>query len=258
MEKAHFHFERHATLPEVADVRASRPLQWLRDGWQDLARNPLPSLAYGLILAVAGWVILAFASGHPYLFVAAVSGFLLVGPLLAAGLYELSRRQAAGEPANFDDSLDGLRPHRGNLLQFGLVLALLAIAWERLSALMFGLFFDGDVRQVTDLAYRAFFSWEDTGFLMAYTLVGAVLALLVLAIAAVSVPMIMDRGSDVVTAMLTSAKAVGINPVAMLVWTALIVVLTLVGFATLLIGLVVIIPLLGHATWHAYTDLVRR
>jgi len=256
MEDSSTRLDRHFSLPAVRRVALGRPLAWLKSGGRDMRANPIASLAYGLLFAIAGDVILIFAWRNPYLFTAALSGFFLIAPLLAGGLYEISRRQAAGRPSTFFDSLAGWSRNGQSMALFGLLLTLAAIVWERTSAVLFALF----VPELTpDLA--VFFSTvllnpEHRSLTLAWLFVGGLLALLVFAISAVSIPMLVDREVDVVTAMMTSLRAVTRSPAPLLLWAALVVMLTLIGFVTLLFGLVFLMPLLGHASWHAYRDLV--
>ncbi|NMG31202.1 DUF2189 domain-containing protein [Aromatoleum evansii] len=256
MDKSFNTLDRHFTLPHVRQVEASRPLQWLRMGWDDMRANMGASLSYGVIFAVLGYVILAYATDMPYLFTAAVSGFFLVGPLAAAGLYEISRRHERGEGASFLESIKGLRQHGDHLLYYGAFLAFVLLGWERLSAILFALFYHGVTPDMANFFRDVFLSGDYVHFVVSYLVVGGALAGLVFALSVVSVPMLMDRNSDMVTAMMTSARAVGFNLGAMAMWAALIVVLIGLGFATMMIGMVVLLPLVGHATWHAYKDLV--
>lgn len=252
-----FHdLDRHFTLPAVRRIPLDRPWHWLQMGWQDLQANPLASLAYGVLFALAGDAILLLAFPNPHLFTLAVSGFFLVAPILAAGLYEISRRHAKGQHSTFFDTFGGFRRNGESLALFGLLLAIMAIAWERLSAILFALFFAGNVADVGHFVQEVFLSGEHTGFVMAWFIVGGTLAVFVFAVSAVSVPMLLDREVDFATAAMTSFKAVASNLRAMTLWAAIIVGLTLIGFATLLFGLIVIMPIIGHATWHAYRDLV--
>lgn len=256
MDKSLHHLDRHFDLPTIRSVDAFQPFEWLRLGWHDLKRTPGASLAYGLLFAVAGWVLLSYAADRPYLFTAAVSGFLLVAPLLAAGLYELSRRQAKGEPTSFAASLTGWRRNGQSMAYIGLLLAIVAIAWERISAILFGMFYQGNVPDFGNFLSEIFLSGNYTHFASAYLVVGGALATLVYALSAVSIPMLMERKVDVATAMMTSVKVIGHNLGAMAIWAVLIVVLVAIGFATWLVGMIVILPLLGHATWHAYRQTV--
>lgn len=244
-------------------VAVDRPLRWLKAGWQDLKANPVASLAYGLLFAIAGDIILLLALPYPHLFSLAVSGFFLVAPLLAAGLYEISRRQSRGQPSLFIDSLAGWRRNGETLALFGLALALVAIAWERTSAILFALLYQGAGgvgSGILDFVRTVVLSGQHLGFVTAWFVAGGVLASLVFAASAISVPMMIDRdnadGGDLITATLTSVRAVLLNLDVMLLWAMLLVVLTLLGFATFLFGLIVVMPVLGHATWHAYRDLV--
>jgi uncharacterized membrane protein len=240
-------------LPEVRRVAPGAPLNWLRAGWADM-RGSLPaSLLYGVLFALVGFVILRYAAPRPYLFSTLVSGFLLVGPLSAAGVYEISRR---GAPTGFFESLAGLRAHRDSLIHAGILLALGFVAWERVSAVVFALSFQDQVPDLANFYADLFFSGRYVGFVVAYVVVGAVIAGLVFLATAVSIPMLMDRDTDIVTAIMTSGRSVVSNPAPMLLWAALLAAMAGIGFATFLLGFILLLPLAGHATWHAYRALV--
>lgn len=243
-------------LPEVRRIGMRHPLAWLRFGWQDIRANPIASLAYGLLFAIAGDVALIFSWRNPYLFTAALSGFILIGPLLAGGFYEISRRQALGQHSTFIDSLSGWRRNGQSMAMFGLLLALVAIVWERTSAVFFALMVPGLTPDLAAFVFGVLLNSQYLGMSMVWFIAGGGLSLLVFAVSAVSIPMLIDRDVDFVTAMITSLRAVVLNLDVMLLWAALVVTLTLIGFATLLFGLVITMPLLGHASWHAYRDLV--
>ncbi len=257
MDKPMETLDRTPVPVQVARVEPLRPLLWLKLGWGDISHNPGPSIAHGLLLVALGWMILLLSSTHIDLFAAAVSGFLLVGPVFGAGFYELSRLRAAGQPATFDASLDGAVRNGKSLASLGLVLGILAIVWVLLSGWLFVRAFGGVLPSVSDSSYRTIFEWTYAGFFVTYLTTGAVVAAVAFILSAVSAPMISDRAVDTNTAISTSIKAVAANPAAMAVWAALIAVLTALGFASLMLGLVIVLPLLGHATWHAYRDLVR-
>lgn len=256
MDKPIHAFYQMPVLPQVAHVAPLRPLLWLRLGWDDLRHNPVPSIAHGLLLVLMGWLILLFFSVQVDLLAAAVSAYLLVGPVFGAGFYELSRLRASGQPANFDASLDGALRNGRRLASLGLVLAILAIAWVWLSGLLFARAFGGVPPPLGDNLYRTILDWNYAGFFVTYLSIGAILALLAFVISAASAPMIFDRAAGTGTAILTSIKAVAVNPAAMTVWAMLIASLTAIGFASFLLGLAIVLPWLGHATWHAYRDLV--
>jgi uncharacterized membrane protein len=245
-----------ATPPVIRHIQWHRPFTWLAAGWRDFKANPLPSLAYGLLFSIGGDLIILAAIQQPHLLTAAISGFFLVAPLLAAGLYELSRSTAAGEKIMFIDSLRCFGRHGRQMILFGLLLAAFALFWERISAVAFGLLGATAGLETTEFFKTLLFNGEYHAFVAGWFALGGVIALFVFALAVVSVPMILDRGSDLVTAMSTSLRVFAANPLPVLIWAVLIVLLTLTGFATLLFGLVVLMPLLGHASWHAYRDLV--
>ena len=248
--------DQHFDLPHVCRIDGTRPLAWLRMGWQDLKGNLVASLAYGILLAVVGALILSLASDMPYLFVAAVSGFLVIGPIAAAGLYEIARRSEQGQVIGFTDSLRGLRGNGDQLLFFGAFLAIVMLSWERLSAILFALFGHGETVAVGSFFRDLFLSGAHLNFVAAYVLLGGIVAAVVFMLSAVAIPMLMHRDTDIITAMMSSARAVSGNLRAMALWAALIVGLIAVGFATLMIGMIVILPVLGYASWHAYRELI--
>lgn len=240
----------------IRRIDARAPSRWLEAAWQDIRHNPLPSLAYGLLFALGGDLILLSLVSHPHLLTFAISGFFLVAPLLAGGLYELSRARERGEKPLFIESLRAFRRNGQSLALFGLLLALTALLWERFTAIAFALLSGGGAFAGSALLSEILIGGEHLAFVATWSIVGALLATFVFALAVVSVPMIMDRNCDPVSAMATSLRAVAANPGPLALWAVLIVTLTLTGFATLLFGLVVLMPMLGHASWHAYRELV--
>jgi uncharacterized membrane protein len=250
-------FEKHFELPKIQRVPLSRPFAWLGMGWRDMRNNLGESLAYGVVFAVAGWLIWGYAAGRPQLFTASITGFFLVAPLLAAGLYEISRRQELGLSTSFGESLQGWRRSGGAIAHFGVELVIIAIFWERLSAILFALSYGGTPPDLQAFFLDVFLSGNYQLLVIAYLTVGGIFAAIVFVISACSIPMLLDRNGDIYTAMATSFLAVSRNIPAMAIWAILIVSLTAIGFATLLFGLIVIFPVLGHATWHAYRELTQ-
>jgi uncharacterized membrane protein len=244
-----------ATVPAIHHVAIRRPAVWLQHGWQDLRAIGSPALAHGALIALLGGILLILGSSHLYLVAAAVSGYLLVGPIMTSGLCELARRREAHETLGFDDSLRALERNPDGLLHFGLLLAAIALVWFALSALLLQVVFPASVPSL------AVTLWGGAAHLIAsqwaaYVGCGFILALAVFAMSVVAVPMLLDRQSSVADAVRTSARVVMRNLPVMLVWAALIVLVNLLGFVTLLLGMVIVAPVLGFATWHAYRDLV--
>ena len=240
----------------IKHVGPMRAFYWLKLGWTDLMRNPLPSMSQGLILAAMGWLIIVICSTQIELLSLAISGFLLVGPIFGAGFYALSRLQANGTKADFDTSLDAALKNIGSLARLGGILAIIAVAWGFVSRTLFQQAFGDQLPEVQVSFYRTIVEWQNPEFFVTYVSTGAVLAVIAFVISAVSAPMIFDRGGSTWRAILVSVKAVATNPLALAVWAMLIVALTAVGFATFMAGMVITLPLIGHATWHAYRDLV--
>lgn len=245
-----------ATGPVIRRVAAGRIGAWLAAGWGDLVANPIPSLAYGLLFGIGGDLILLASLGRPHLFTAALSGFFLLAPLLAVGLYELSRQHAAGARPTFIDTLTAFRGNGRSIALFALVLGTITLIWERASSIGFGLLGGTTGVNVKQFIAQAVANSDNTIFLILWFVIGGTLALVTYALSVVSVPLMLDRDAHFPTAILASLRAFVANTTTLLLWAATIVMLTLLGFATLLFGLVVIMPVLGHASWHAYRDLV--
>ncbi len=245
-----------ATLPRIRQPALGRPFAWLAAGWRDLLANPIASLAYGLLFAIAGDLITLFAWRNGQLFIAATSGFFLVAPLLAGGLYEISRRRESGQSSTFFVTLAGGRRNARQLLTLGLLLATAGLLWERLSTGLFNLLAPGMTPDLLGLLAVVHESSEQRDLLLIWLLGGGTLAVLVFSATVISVPMLLDRPVGLGSALRTSVRSVDANLLLMVFWGVIIVVLTLVGFATLFFGLIVLMPLIGHASWHAYRDLV--
>lgn len=254
----HPHF-RDIEIPDVDRVPADASFRWLAAGWRDMWRTPLFSLSYGLVFALLGYALVVWAWRHVPVAMLLTSGFLLVAPFLAIGFYDLSRQleNSAIRPS-FMHSLKAWRENSATIGFYALLLAFTLSVWERLSAIVISLFMKPD--EIVDVQHfaREVLAGGHLPFLLAYGVFGAVLAVVVFALSVVSLPMIMDRKVDLATALVTSFMVVRENPVPMLVWAALIVGLILLGYASFLVGMVIAFPLVGHATWHAYRDLVEQ
>lgn len=222
-----------------------------------MVAHPGISAFYGAAFWLMALVLGAVFKSRPEYTMSIASGCLLVGPFLAMGLYEVSRRRGLGLQAQLGDSLTCWDRHVGSMGLLVLVLIVLELLWGRASLVVFAVFFNTGMPSTTGVI-QAVFNPENWEFVAAYAVVGGGFALLVFSIAVVSIPMILDRDTDAISAAITSLEVVFHNTGVMLVWGAMITVLV-VG-ALLLpwgIGILVVGPLLGHASWHAYKGSVR-
>jgi uncharacterized membrane protein len=240
----------------IRRVPALQSLVWLRQGWDDFRHIKSASLAHGALITALGAVLLMLGSSHPYLVAAAISGYLLVGPIMTTGLCELSRRRAANEPMGFDESLQGMTRNPEGLFNFGVVLAIVAAAWFVLSGIVLQSALHSSAPSLGDALWGSLSDSISRPQVLAYIASGAVLAAIVFTLSVVAVPLIIDRHASALDAMWISIKVTFWNLPAMAVWAAIIVGLTVVGFAPFLFGMIIVAPVLGHATWHAYKDLV--
>lgn len=246
-------------LPGIHGIEILRPLRWLADGARDFRIAWVTSLFYGVLFAVAGHVLTDWASGRPHLAMALISGFIFIAPVLATVFYCTSHR------IEHHHRLPGLiaplfawRMNPASMGLFALMLVFILSAWERLSAILVGLFLNGaGIGGLGELLTLDALS-RHPDFFVVYLAFGGVLALAVFALTVVSLPMILHRRVDLATALVTSVMAFRHNILPMLVWAAIIAGLIAVGFATQFVAMAVVFPLLGHASWHAYRELVER
>jgi len=245
--------------PQVQSIAMDAPWRWLAAGWRDMWTRPGLSLGYGLVAVgvSAGLTGLMIYLELFSLVLALAAGFMLVGPLLAVGLYEMSRRLSEGLPVTRADIAIVSTAAPVQLAFIGVMLSLMLLAWIRIATLLFAIFFGMESIPPFDEFFPALIL-EPRGLslLVVGTLVGGAIATVVFATAVVSVPMLLERDIDAVTAVLTSIRAVKENIGPMLLWAWLILVLTAFGIASLFVGLVITFPLVGHATWHAYKDVI--
>ncbi|OYY80658.1 MAG: hypothetical protein B7X93_03175 [Hydrogenophilales bacterium 17-61-9] len=255
-------FHPHAAsmdLPGIRNVSLDQPLRWLRAGAQDLARAWPLSLFYGVVFALLGYGLVHAAGDRPHLAMALISGFLFVAPVLATVFYCVSHRlEHHHKLPHLFVPLLSWRANPASLGLFALMLVFVLISWERISAILVGLFLgDSGIGSLPDLLSFGAIQ-QHTDFVLTYLVFGGALALMVFSLSVVSLPMLLHRKVDFATALVTSFMATRLNFPAMLLWGALIAVLILIGMATDFIAMAVIFPWLGHASWHAYRELIER
>lgn len=244
-----------SSFPAIREVDLDAPWRWLRLGWADLRANPLASLFYGLCFVVGGYALFWSAGHAPEVIPALLTGFMISGPFLAMGLYAISRQREKGEPVNLVDTLLVWRHNLANMGIFAGMLGILFLVWARASLVIFALFYSGPLPTTEDLV-RYLITTDNWAFLATYFIVGGLFAAIAFALSLVTAPLMLDRRTDAVTAAITSVRALFANPVPMMLWAGLIAVLGMFGLLTLLLGILFIGPLLGHATWHAYRELI--
>ena len=235
-------------------------LRWLSAGWKDFWIRPASSFAYGigvfLLSAAFVWTLAAF--GRDYILFPALAGFMIVAPLLAIGLYEKSRAIEESRQVDLSSMLI-VRPRAGAQVFFtGLLLCLLMLLWMRAAVLLYALFFGvtpfPGLDHIATMLFGTAYGWT---MLIVGAAIGGLFAAFAFAISVFSVPMLLDRRVDALTAMGTSMKLVWNNLGPMITWGAIVLLLCGVGLATFFIGMIVIFPVLGHATWHAYRAMAR-
>jgi len=230
------------------------PLHWLALGWQDFRRCPAIGLFYGGCFAAMGWLLLKMYEFAPAYVMALSAGFLLMGPFLCLGLYRASQRLEEGQKPDFGDSLLAWDTRTGTLAIFGFVLLILEMLWGRATLIIFAVSFDG----MPDLkgSLLALLDPDNIGFIVAWVGIGAVFAGLIYAISVVSMPMILHRQTDAITAGLTSLRLVLTQTGVMLWWAFLIALIIGLALLPWFLGLLVAGPVIGHASWHAYRAAV--
>ena len=229
-------------------LRSNAPFGWLRKGWLDFRRAPWHSLTYGAIFAAIGWMLIYFSwSSTGYLMVGLVISLLLVGPALAFGLYDISHQLERNRTPSFSHERRKALHEMGHVLMLALLLSLVFLVLLILISIVMN-FFDA----AGQFAVAAAVPMSNTAFLVA----AVIFAGLLFCVSSFALPMILDRDADAMTAIATSLHAVWRNKSALLLWAFLILALMAVGFATALIGFIIVVPVLGYATWHAYRQTI--
>ncbi len=239
----------------VRKVKITAPLSWLASGWKAFRRAPGASLLYGGMFSLACVSVMWLTTAFTGFTVAFITSLLLAGPFLAAGLYVGARQQHDGAPTSIRDALSVVFERRSNLGLYTVLLALIMVAWARVSALLFAIKFNTINPSVE--AYLALFSGPTDIVILSYFFgIGLLLALVVFVTSAIAIPMIVDRDAEPLRAMQISARAVAANWKPMILWAAIIVALTAFGIATMFAAMLVLFPILGYAAWHSYNEIV--
>ncbi len=242
-------------VPEKVSKEA--PWRWLAAGWQDIWRKPLFSLSYGLVFVLIGLAITAglWQIGMSSTIPVAAGAFALVGPLMAVGLYEMSRRYQTGESLNLKGVVLVQTASPIHLFYVGFLLLFALMVWSRIALMLYALFISGTYLPLSAFAEFVFETPQGLSMLVVGTAIGGIIAFAIFAMTAFAVPLLMDRNMDALEAVVRSIQVIFKNPVPMMIWAWLIAGLLAIGTATGFLGLIIIFPLLGHATWHAYDDL---
>jgi uncharacterized membrane protein len=240
---------RQLTLSDITVV--------LRAGVRDFRRAPQFGLFFSAVYVVGGFVLIWVGAGHVSWTLATSLGFPLIAPFAAAGLYEVSRRMEAGQPLEWQGILGIVWNERTRQLPWlGAIIVIYFLFWTFLAHMIFALFMGLSTMTNISESLEVFLTPSGLTMIAVELGVGAVLAFLLFSMTVVSLPLVLDREVDFVTAMLTSMKAVRENLFVMLVWAMIIAVLSLLALFPWFLGLMVVLPILGHATWHLYRKVV--
>ncbi len=253
-----FDIEYAGLVMPINRVDVEMPWGWLRRGWQDMARVPQVSLAFGLVIAAMSAGIIAALWQQDWLAYSfpLASGFFFVAPFLGIAFYEISRRLEMGAPTRIHDIAVAWRKRPGRIFTLGLIMMLFQLAWMRIAQLLYAAFFGLAPVDWSNFVINILTTTVGLMFLIAGTAVGGVLAAIAFALSVVSFPMLLDRDVATAQAIATSVTATAANWRVLAGWGALIVLFTSAGLLTGCLGLIVTMPLIGHASWHAYRDLV--
>ena len=245
---------------ETRRIATDAPWRWLGEGWRDMMRAPVVSIGYGLAIVGGGVAInaLLWRAGLSSWIPVMLGVFALLGPVIAVGLYEVSRRLEQGEQPGLGALFAVKMKSPTQILLVGFFLMFAVFAWVRIASLLYALFASANYQPLDDFLAFSLTTPGGIAMLMIGTLFGGAIAFCIYLLTFVSIPMLMDRDTDAFTAIATGIKAVKKNPGAMLLWAWLIAIFTAAGVGTLFIGLALIFPLLGHATWHAYREIAPR
>ena len=243
--------------PEPPPIRTADPERvffWLRQGWDDLRAAGGPSLLHGLLVVVLSMAILTMTLLRWELVMIAASCFVFIGPFLATGLYAISKILGSGGRPSVTDAVNGWLHASKCLFRFGLLLVIASVVWVAFSLSMF--YFFVNVRITDPADFLRYVLTQHDGLFLLWNILGGLYAALAFSVTVVTMPLLVDRDVNLWLAIRTSVRAVGENPVTMLWWAMAIMVLTGVSFASAMLGFFVLYPLMGHASWHVYREIV--
>ncbi len=243
------------TFPAIRKVHANIVIDWLHSGVEDAHRGGWASLFYGFVFTFIGLFIHIVYAEHYWLLAGLTTGFFLLGPFLATGLYDLSRRMENGDLPALIPTLTAWRINLTHIFLFTLFLLTVLLIWTLASLSIFSHFFNGALPTFTDIVISVI-KLKQPLFTLIYFSVGGLFAIFVYAVSVVAIPLMLDCKVSAVTAALVSLRACARNPIVMLLWAFCIVVLVGVGLATSFLGLFLFMPIVGHASWHVYKDLI--
>jgi len=242
-------------LPPIRDVPFSAPVLWLYKGLNDMRLHPVASLLYGVAFAVMGWLLNYVLMNALQYFTTSLFGFFLLGPFLATGLYNISRQLQQDKKVSFRKTTMSWQYNLPAIAVYVLVLAVIVLIFMRASLITFALFYSGGMPTVGRFVEQLL-QFQQMEFLIAYSLVTLFFSTIIFLISVVSIPLMMDKRTDAIIACITSLRVVAANPAAMLIWAILILLLIGLSMASQYWLLMVVGPVLGHATWHAYRATV--
>ena len=254
-----------ALLPPILPIEPDQPLRWLVLGFRDLCHNPWLSMAHGLVLALVGMVFTWLAFDQFWLLAGLVSAFMVMAPVLATSLYAMSRAIERGERVNlallvntwtrWNLKLQSQPDSYWALIRFGLLLGLAAVGWVFTSSALIQLMAPVPIHTPMDFLRHVVASQNHHLFEL-WLALGGLMAAPLFASSVVSMPLLLDKQVSVLQAVLTSWKAVLSHPITLALWAFLLMGLSLLGLFSLFLGLILVVPVLGHASWHAYRELV--
>lgn len=242
-------------FPVIRQVNSGIVIDWLHAGVEDAHRGGWSSLFYGFVFTITGLMIHVVYAEHYWLLAGLTTGFFLLGPFLATGLYDLSRRMQNGERPSLIPTLTAWRTNFANIFLFTLLLLSILLIWTLTSFGIFSHFFNGAMPTFTEIVISVI-KLKQPLFTLIYFSAGGLFAIFVYAISVVAIPLMLESKVSASTAAIVSLRACIRNPVVMLLWAFCIVVLVGVGLATSFLGLFLFMPIVGHASWHVYKDLI--
>lgn len=247
-------------LPKVTRVNLNAPFAWLRAGWRDMRSAPVLCASYGGVLTVFSIILAGFLyfTNQFIWFLVLVGGFMIIAPIIAAGLYRIAQVLETGRQPTLSDALSAIGRFSSDQIMLGVALLFLFGLWVEVAYLIYGLSTFAVHRSVLEFLEFVFATPAGLQMAVTGTIIGGVIAFIAYAIVVVSAPMLMLDESDFFIALITSVRAVATNFTAMLLWALLIAIMTVIAITAGFLGLIVVFPWIGLSSWHAYRSLVER